>query len=112
MTFNDYQLAVMRTANNDVKAQTSKLLNASLGLNGESGEFADAVKKCVYQGHELDRDHLIEELGDVMWYVAYACAALDYDLGEVVEANVEKLRRRYPEGFEAERSKHRVTGGE
>lgn len=107
MTFNDYQRSVMRTANNDVKAQTSKLLNASLGLNGESGEFADAVKKCVYQGHELDRGHLVEELGDVMWYVAYACDALECDLGEVVEANVEKLRRRYPEGFSADKSVNR-----
>lgn len=107
MTFKDYQQAVMRTANNDVKTQTSKLLNASLGLNGESGEFADAVKKCVYQGHELDRAHLVEELGDVMWYVAYSCDALGCDLGEVVEANVEKLRRRYPEGFSADKSVNR-----
>lgn len=107
MAFNDYQQAVMRTANNGVKAQTSKLLNASLGLNGESGEFADAVKKCVYQGHELDRSHLVEELGDVMWYVAYVCDALGCDLCEVVEANVEKLRRRYPEGFSADKSVNR-----
>ena len=107
MTFKDYQQAVMRTANNGVKAQTSKLLNASLGLNGESGEFADVVKKCVYQGHELDLNHLVEELGDVMWYVAYACDALGCDLGEVVEANVEKLRRRYPEGFSADKSVNR-----
>jgi NTP pyrophosphatase (non-canonical NTP hydrolase) len=80
-----------------------------MGLCGESGEAIDIVKKHLHQGHELDRDKLLKELGDIAWYLAEAATALDMDLETVLERNIEKLRARYPEGFSPERSIHRST---
>ena len=102
MNGDTYQELALRTAGkHDPERQ---LLNAALGLCGESGEFADTVKKSLFHGHPLDRSALGKELGDVMWYVALACTALDLSLDEVMSQNIEKLRRRYPEGFSSERS--------
>ena len=83
------------------------LVNGALGLCGESGEFADAVKKQMFQGHDLDIPHLIEELGDIAWYIAVASHALGYKLEDVLTINIEKLKRRYPNGFDTERSVNR-----
>jgi len=106
MDADDYQREAMRTASPD-QAFRERLLVAALGLAGESGEFVDAIKKWAFHAHPLDADELRKELGDVLWYVALACDALDLRLGDVMAANIEKLRRRYPEGFSGERSLHR-----
>lgn len=106
MTLNEYQALAQRTSNRALD-QKGHLLNGVLGLAGEAGECADLVKKHYYQdGRDLFTD-LIDELGDVLWYVAETAAALGVTMEDVAQWNVEKLRRRYPEGFEAERSLHR-----
>ena len=84
------------------------LTNAVLGLNGESGELADDVKKAIFHGKPFDRDHAIKELGDVLWYVAQAATGLDITLEEVARLNVDKLKKRYPEGFSHAASAERV----
>jgi NTP pyrophosphatase (non-canonical NTP hydrolase) len=71
----------------------------ALGLAGEAGEVADLVKKAVFHGHPIELPGLAEELGDVLWYVAALCSKFDLDLSEIMRANIEKLRLRYPEGF-------------
>lgn len=105
MTINEYQQLAARTAS--TKVPNLKIENGILGLCGETGEIADVYKKYLYQGHELDREHMAEELGDVCWYVAELAAGLGVTLEEVMEQNIEKLRKRYPDGFDAERSVHR-----
>ena len=95
MNMNEYQvLAQVTAAITDTTAD--KLLNGCMGLNGEAGECIDLLKKHLFQGHELDREKLIEELGDVLWYCAELAAGLDVGLAEVARRNIEKLRRRYP----------------
>ena len=82
-------------------ANIERLLTAAVGINAEGGEFMEIVKKMVFQGkpyNEDNREHLIIELGDIMWYVAQACMALDTTLDDVVASNVQKLLKRYPEG--------------
>lgn len=86
------------------------LLNATLGACGESGELADDVKKALFHGKKLDRDHAIKELGDILWYVAQAATALNVGLSEVARLNIEKLKLRYPEGFSHEASARRADG--
>ena len=83
-------------------ANIERLLTASVGINAEGGEFLEIVKKMVFQGkpwNDETRTHLIKELGDTMWYVAQACIALDVSFDEVIQTNIEKLLKRYPEGF-------------
>lgn len=89
------------------------LLTASVGLASESGEFSEIVKKIIFQGKELDgnvRYHMLRELGDICWYLANAANALGADLQEIIEMNIEKLRARYPDGFEISRSENRAKG--
>jgi NTP pyrophosphatase (non-canonical NTP hydrolase) len=78
---------------------------ATLGLAGETGEVADLVKKWLGHGHALERTKLLLELGDVLWYLGALTAMLDVDLSEIARLNVQKLRERYPQGFDVERSK-------
>ena len=104
LTANDYQRLAMRTAGQD---QGQFLDNAIMGLCGEVGECADIVKKHHFQGHELDCEKLIDELSDVCWYVALLATALGARLEDVMLHNVEKLKKRYPDGFSKERSIHR-----
>ena len=90
--------------------EPSRLLTASIGLSGEVGEFNDIVKKCVFQGKEMDEDvvtHLKSELGDVMWYVAQGCLALGTNIEELIDINTAKLKDRYPGGFDEFRSENR-----
>lgn len=82
-------------------------LECALGLCGEAGEVAEQVKKHFFHGHELDKRHMIEELGDVAWYLAVLCDAIGSDLDTVMEENLKKLEQRYPEGFDPYRSQHR-----
>lgn len=98
-----YQQAAARTATGKCR----DLANAGLGLTGEAGEVADIIKKHLYQGHGLPKDKIVEELGDLMWYVALTASLIGVDLKEVMQANIEKLWRRYPNGFRPEDSVHR-----
>lgn len=108
MTVNEYQTLAMMTLNREL-SRKDVLINGVMGLCGEAGEAIDIVKKHLAQGHELDRQALIKELGDIAWYVAETAYALDVSLEEVLEGNIEKLKKRYPEGFDAKRS---VSRGE
>ena len=109
MQVNEYQKEAMATLNPALN-QKDVLINSVMGLCGESGEAIDLVKKWLMQGHELDKEHLIKELGDVAWYLAVTAHAIGYDLETVLQMNVDKLRNRYPNGFEKERSLHRQEG--
>ena len=95
-------------------ANIERLLTAGVGINAEGGEFLEIIKKMVFQGkpwNEDNREHLIIELGDVMWYVAQATMALDISFDEVIETNVNKLKKRYPGGeFNVHNSEVRKAG--
>ena len=106
MKINEYQKLAMITLNKDL-SNKDILINAVMGLCGESGEAIDIVKKHLHQGHELDKDKLIKELGDIAWYLAEACHALNIELETVLTLNIEKLKKRYPEGFEVDKSINR-----
>lgn len=101
ITANDYQRAAMRTAGDD---PSKYLLNGVMGLCGEAGEVIDLVKKHLHQGHELDKKKLAIECGDCAWYLALIASAIDMPFGEILKMNIEKLEKRYPEGFSKERS--------
>ena len=98
----DYQCFIESVSSLDAKgANIERLLTAAVGISAEGGEFMEIVKKMVFQGkpwNDDNREHLIIELGDVMWYVMQACAALDVSIEDVVAGNVEKLKKRYPGG--------------
>ena len=91
----------------------ARLLTAGIGMAGECGEFNEIIKKCLFQGKEMDIDkikHLRSELGDVMWYIAQACLALNTNIEEIIDMNTVKLESRYPGGFDAFRSENRKEG--
>ena len=98
--------------NSDVDIQ--RLLTASLGICAEGGEFTEVVKKIVFQGKPVNEDnifHMKRELGDICWYLAQACKALDTDFNEIIEMNVDKLKSRYPGGeFDVHHSENRKDG--
>ena len=106
MTINEYQKLAMTTLNPALDRR-DVLINGVMGLCGEAGEAIDIVKKHLAQGHELDREKLIKELGDVAWYLAETAYALDVSLEDVLQRNIDKLRARYPEGFDTKRSVER-----
>ena len=84
-----------------------RVLTAAIGISAEGGEFAEIVKKCIFQGKPMDDEaqyHMKRELGDIMWYIAQACIALGISLEDVLDTNIQKLEARYPDGFEAFRS--------
>lgn len=129
MTGNEYQELAMRTFdgkaterlnspieiyNSDPqklkKVSLPSLINGVLGLTGESGEVADLVKKGIFHEKGLDMDHLKKEVGDVCWYIALICESCGFELDSIFEANVEKLKNRYPDGFDVERANHRKVG--
>ena len=107
MTVNEYQALAMTTLNPEL-SKKEVLINSVMGLCGESGEAIDIVKKWLAQGHDLDREKLARELGDIAWYLAETAWALEIPLEEILQANIEKLRKRYPEGFDRERSVNRA----
>lgn len=100
MTINEYQKLAMTTLNPEL-SEKDVLINGVMGLCGESGEAIDIVKKWLAQGHELDREKLAKELGDICWYLAETATALGLSLEDIMAANIEKLRKRYPEGFDS-----------
>lgn len=123
MEANEYQKLAMRT--NDGKAtrrlerqilmvdylyDLGGIFDAALGLSGEVGEFNDLLKKWVFHEKGLDVEHLKKELGDIMWYVAMMCHSFGWELDEILQMNVDKLKARYPEGFDIELANNRKKG--
>ena len=109
MNINEYQELAMTTLNPEL-SKKDVLINSVMGLCGESGESIDIVKKWLAHGHELDKDHLIRELGDIAWYLAEAATALDISLEQILQTNIDKLKKRYPEGFDTKKSLTRLKG--
>lgn len=105
MTLNEYQKAAERTSGN--LSYEDKIRNGCYGLNGEAGECIDILKKHEFQGHPFDGNKMLDELGDVLWYVAQTASGLRVSLEDVAQHNVDKLKQRYPDGFDAEKSIHR-----
>ena len=109
MTINEYQELAMTTLNPELNKK-DVLINSVMGLCGESGEAIDIVKKWLAQGHELDKERLKKELGDIAWYLAEAATVLDFTLEEILQENIDKLKKRYPDGFEVKKSVERLKG--
>lgn len=109
MNINEYQALAMTTLNPEL-SKKDVLINSVMGLCGESGEAIDIVKKWLAQGHALDKEHLMKELGDIAWYLAEAATALDLSLDDVLQANIDKLKKRYPNGFDSQKSQVRLQG--
>ena len=103
--FRAYQECARHTSN--TYTSTDKIQNALLGLPGEVGELCDHYKKHMHQGHDIDYDHMAEEAGDVLWYLAEIADALGVTLEDIARRNIDKLRDRYPDGFDPERSINR-----
>ena len=111
ITGNEYQKLAMRTASGMCAATPDNLmLNGVMGLNGEAGECIDLVKKHLFQGKPLDKEHLAKELDDVAWYLAVTAQSIGYGLDDIFKMNIKKLEARYPNGFEVEKSEHRAVG--
>ena len=128
--FNDYAKFVISTTSDEslhtialisrlhplqekTKIEFPQLLTASIGMQAESGEFSEVIKKIIFQGKEYNEDerfHLKRELGDVLWYWVQGSTALGYTPQEVMEENINKLESRYPNGFEVAKSEHRQQG--
>lgn len=108
MTWENYSAGVARTIPADHADRESRLVNFGLGVAGEAGEVADLIKKQVFHHHDSDPDRLIEELGDVLWYVTALALTLGVPLEDVAQRNLTKLIRRYPAGFDLARSRTRA----
>lgn len=109
MTGEEYQKLAMRTCSIPNDRVMDKAYHAIFGLTSEAGEVSGILQK-TYQGHEIDLEHVEKELGDCLWMIAEACDAFGFSLDEVMELNIEKLRKRYPNGFSSENSLHRAEG--
>ncbi len=107
MQVNDYQKEAMKLLNPKLDNK-DVLINGVMGLCGESGEVIDIVKKWLAQGHQLDKERMKSELGDVAWYLAETATALDVPLEQIFQANLDKLHKRYPQGFSTEDSVNRA----
>jgi NTP pyrophosphatase (non-canonical NTP hydrolase) len=108
MTLNEYQLAAQRTMNHALNhEETSR--HALHGMCAEIGEIHGLYQK-FYQGHEMDAEHVKKEVGDLLWMIAEFCTVNCWKMGDIARMNIEKLKARYPDGFDAERSMNRVEG--
>lgn len=114
MNVEEYQIAAARTLNRELgfgssgsRSWSGYLLEGLIGLNSEAGEALEVWKKFRYHGHTLNRRHIALELGDALWYLTEAAIGIGYSLEEIMNMNIEKLEKRYPDGFDPERSKHR-----
>jgi NTP pyrophosphatase (non-canonical NTP hydrolase) len=105
MTLNEYQELAARTDSEAI--EKFSLMMATMGMVGEAAEALDHMKKVFEQGHPLDYDKIIEEAGDCLWYIAKTARNCGVSLEELAQRNVDKLRRRYPDGFSVERSRNR-----
>ena len=109
MDANEYQYRALRTCIELYDTKTA-LVYGALGLAGESGEVAEIIKKWAFHGHLFNKQELEKELGDVAWYLAIAAHKAGLSLNEVLEHNLEKLEKRYPDGYSSERSVSRDEG--
>ena len=109
MSPNEYQRLAMRTCAIPPERKQERLMHAVLGLTSEAGEVSGLFQK-KYQGHKVDPEHLKKELGDCLWMIAEACTAMNWSMEDVMRANIEKLKARYPDGFDADHSLHRKAG--
>ena len=108
MLGSEYQLLASRTINKKLALKEQEM-HALHGLVGEIGELHSLYQK-VYQGHEFDKNHAMSELSDMLWFIAEYCTAMDWNLDDVMQYNIDKLIARYPDGFEADKSLHRAEG--
>ena len=108
MKFSDYQIQSARTMPKLLE-QKDIFTNMSMGLAGESGELIDHLKKACFHGHEINHTYVSKELGDILWYIAGLATALDIDLDESAQENIDKLKARYPEGFSEAASQNRTV---
>ena len=108
MNSNQYQELASRTINKDLKLEEMKL-HALHGLSGEVGEIHSLFQK-VYQGHKMDEEHLQKEFGDLLWFIAEFCTASGWFIEDIMTMNIEKLKARFPEGFEVDKSVNRKEG--
>lgn len=106
MTLDEYQALAARTLGRD-RTHEQQLANAALGLTGEAGEVAEVIKKHLFHATPLDQDALAKELGDCLWYIGAFATVLGLSLDDIAQRNIDKLRKRYPEGFDTERSRNR-----
>jgi NTP pyrophosphatase (non-canonical NTP hydrolase) len=106
MNLNEYQKKALRTAC-EYDTELDMMLNGLMGLNGEAGECIDILKKYMYQGHKFDKEKMLDELGDVLWYISLSAQAIGKTLDEVAIHNIEKLEKRFPEGFSSDKSINR-----
>ena len=107
MKLDEYQTASTRTMSKDQSSRES-LTNYCMGLSGETGELVDYFKKVLFHQHPMDKDRVISEAGDVLWYIAAIASEMNISLSQIAEANIEKLKQRYPEGFDPEQSINRI----
>lgn len=107
MNLHAYQELAARTLGRD-RTHEQQLANAALGLTGEAGEVAEVIKKHLFHATPLNHDALVKELGDCLWYIAAFATVLDLNLEDIAQRNIDKLRSRYPEGFDPERSRNRT----
>ena len=108
MNMNEYQWLASRTINPKLYPE-QQAHHALHGMVGEIGEIHSLYQK-TYQGHDIDKMHLKKELGDLLWFIAEFCTSMDWTLEDVAQANIDKLKERYPEGFDTEKSLHRKEG--
>ena len=109
MTGNEYQELSMRTCSIPYKCKTAMIRHAVFGLASEAGEVSGILQK-EYQGHEIDDQHIKKELGDCLWMIAEACTAFGFKMDDVMQTNIDKLKARFPDGFDVEKDLHRKVG--
>ena len=109
MTLHDYQNLAARTINPGLTSPREVEMHSLHGMVGEIGELHSLYQK-IYQGHDFDEEHAKKELGDLMWFIAEYCTAMNWYMDEIATMNIDKLRARFPEGFEVNKSLHRAEG--
>ena len=124
MTGTEYQKMAMRTNDGHARDRLADrmlggiirgkdvagVVNGLMGLSGEAGELTDMFKKWIFHNAPLDEEHAKKEVGDVCWYIAMICHSMKWDLDDILQMNIDKLKARYPEGFDTEKSNHRKEG--
>lgn len=106
----EYDMKFSSERSNKESVDIGGIFNACLGLSGEVGEFNDMIKKLVFHEKNLDMEHAKKEAGDILWYVVMLCESFGWNMEEIMQMNVDKLKARYPEGFDVERANHRAEG--
>lgn len=106
----EYDMKFSSEQSNKESVDIGGIFNACLGMSGEVGEFNDMIKKWVFHEKELDMEHAKKEAGDIIWYVVMLCESFGWNMEEIMQMNVDKLKARYPEGFDVERANNRAEG--